>query len=220
MARTKQCTVRRVRPPSPPPSLFGVFWRFFQPSSSSVVVVTEEKTRGRPMLHRRRGNVTEGRRSGSPPPTKKEKISSRSPRPQRHKKASRSPPATRRSRSAIDRDVQWAYEQSLKNRDSRLLEIRRSTIKKREELEERKKQEESGVLQQLSDLKGDVEVAVDNELTCIVCLDNRLQVLLKPCNHLVFCLDCARDTAKKQGEEVFSCPKCRAVATGAERVYF
>ena len=48
---------------------------------------------------------------------------------------------------------------------------------------------------------------------CIVCMDGSLEILFRPCNHIVCCAACARDLVPRR------CPSCRGHITGQERVF-
>lgn len=76
-----------------------------------------------------------------------------------------------------------------------------------------------------ADLAADKE-AKDNEAQCIICLTNTPCCIANPCNHLSFCVACARtlcfasvkDERPKQVGEL-ACPKCKAVVEKIKRVF-
>jgi len=53
-----------------------------------------------------------------------------------------------------------------------------------------------------------------DEHLCIMCTENLKNVLLLPCRHLVFCLDCARDDNLAD-----TCPTCRKKFTSAMTIF-
>ena len=76
-----------------------------------------------------------------------------------------------------------------------------------------------------ADLAADKE-AKDNETQCIICLTNSPCCIANPCNHLSFCVACARalcfasmeDERPKQVGEL-ACPKCKEVVEKIKRVF-
>lgn len=60
------------------------------------------------------------------------------------------------------------------------------------------------------------------EPECIVCMDNRKEVALEPCNHKICCKGCITDwvatTRKKTSQNEVTCPLCRSVITGPQSI--
>lgn len=56
----------------------------------------------------------------------------------------------------------------------------------------------------------------DDSRLCIVCLTNLKNVILQPCNHVVFCVECARAAE----DSPHQCPTCRKEFTSASVVYW
>jgi len=52
-----------------------------------------------------------------------------------------------------------------------------------------------------------------DELLCIICMTDRKEVLVQPCNHISMCRQCFQRSRAK-------CPQCRGRITGHMRVYF
>jgi hypothetical protein len=55
------------------------------------------------------------------------------------------------------------------------------------------------------------EPAKEGESACAVCMHNRVDALLVPCNHVVVCQDCA--------QHLNQCPYCREPVSTRERVF-
>ena len=51
-----------------------------------------------------------------------------------------------------------------------------------------------------------------SELECVVCKENKKNIILKPCNHMAMCKTCS--------EKVTSCPLCREPIRRREGVYY
>ena len=50
---------------------------------------------------------------------------------------------------------------------------------------------------------------------CIICMDNLKNVMLNPCSHIVFCVECARNDKLSH-----KCPICRKNYKSAQIIYF
>ena len=74
----------------------------------------------------------------------------------------------------------------------------------------------------LFDLTGNAEKTEVGEQQCCVCIENKKDVLLKPCKHVCVCVECARaleaDNLDKSAARP-QCPQCRAPIEHAERVF-
>jgi hypothetical protein len=57
------------------------------------------------------------------------------------------------------------------------------------------------------------EASVSGEMACTVCLNNPKDILMKPCNHLCACSDCA-------GKISSNCPICARAITAKEKIYW
>lgn len=82
--------------------------------------------------------------------------------------------------------------------------------------DQRKRQMERGVGQrkQLMDLEGNAIKCDDNDQECVICAENKRDILFEPCNHIIVCIECARrlnDDPK--------CPKCRKTIESAKKVF-
>ena len=64
--------------------------------------------------------------------------------------------------------------------------------------------------QQLSKLNSELSQEKDKNL-CVVCLDNRRELLLKPCNHYCLCTDCMPTLRK--------CPVCTQAIRSTEKIF-
>ena len=76
-----------------------------------------------------------------------------------------------------------------------------------------------------ADLAADKE-AKDNEAQCIICLTNVPCCIAYPCNHLSFCVSCARtlcfanvDDEKPRQVGELACPKCKGTVEKMARVF-
>lgn len=49
-------------------------------------------------------------------------------------------------------------------------------------------------------------VAEEGDLECLICAENRVDALLRPCNHAMMCVDCAANVYRASR----LCPTCRA----------
>lgn len=60
-----------------------------------------------------------------------------------------------------------------------------------------------------------------SELLCTVCMKNKRDVLLRPCGHVPFCIECACTAAAEYVESgaATPCPQCKTNITIAHRVY-
>ena len=50
------------------------------------------------------------------------------------------------------------------------------------------------------------------EKTCVICMDNAVDIVFLPCGHIVSCLRCAQNMA--------SCPICRTSINTCQKIYF
>lgn len=69
-------------------------------------------------------------------------------------------------------------------------------------------------LRPLPELPSDVNES-DRDPTCVVCHDALPRVLLEPCRHLAYCIECYNNYRKTK-----KCPKCSASVVSVNRVYF
>ena len=53
---------------------------------------------------------------------------------------------------------------------------------------------------------------------CIVCIDESVEILLRPCNHICFCEDCFKSF--QSNLEVKSCPICRSCVKKSEKIFY
>jgi hypothetical protein len=81
-------------------------------------------------------------------------------------------------------------------------------------------QEEHGrALKRVKHEKAAVESKVEkaeNDLNCIVCMENPRAIMFEPCNHFVCCEECA---ARIRSSNNDACPKCRVPLEKAVRIY-
>ena len=55
--------------------------------------------------------------------------------------------------------------------------------------------------------------ALEDQLVCVVCMDQQRSVTLKPCNHYNLCAVCAAR------EDLVQCPTCRTPITAKEHLF-
>lgn len=60
----------------------------------------------------------------------------------------------------------------------------------------------------VGDLIGEPKPCTDGDAQCIICFENRFDVLFEPCHHLVACVECARKLQPEYGGLPL-CPMCR-----------
>lgn len=53
------------------------------------------------------------------------------------------------------------------------------------------------------------------DMSCVICLENKKNVMLQPCSHIVYCVECARKDLCSD-----TCPICRGKYTNAQVVFF
>lgn len=68
-------------------------------------------------------------------------------------------------------------------------------------------------------LSGEDAQARDGTPTCVVCMDNTIQTIIRPCNHAVLCFACARHYQEVVKQQRF-CPLCKAPMHSIEKVFF
>ncbi len=50
----------------------------------------------------------------------------------------------------------------------------------------------------------------DEESLCIICMENKRNILTLPCAHLIYCQHCAKNCVDKKGKSITNCSKCSA----------
>ena len=58
-----------------------------------------------------------------------------------------------------------------------------------------------------------MELEIESNNKCVICLDRSLSVAIRPCGHVIACFDCAQKLPNE-------CPICRSVILDTLRVYF
>ena len=53
---------------------------------------------------------------------------------------------------------------------------------------------------------------------CIICIDNAVEILLRPCNHICFCEECFKECRKNNINS--SCPICRSKIVESEKIFY
>lgn len=53
---------------------------------------------------------------------------------------------------------------------------------------------------------------------CIICIDNAVDILLRPCNHICYCEECFKECRKNNINS--SCPICRSKIVEFEKVFY
>ncbi len=79
---------------------------------------------------------------------------------------------------------------------------------------EKRQQQTSCIAEILLNLDGNAEKADHESEQCIVCFNNKKNIVFQPCNHLICCVECARELHKRP-----VCPKCRASIEGTVKVF-
>ena len=64
-------------------------------------------------------------------------------------------------------------------------------------------------------LASELEKVTDSQ-SCIVCMDQKKEILLIPCLHLCMCVNCAPNVMEKRS----TCPYCGTLVTATTKVYF
>lgn len=62
-----------------------------------------------------------------------------------------------------------------------------------------------------------------SSIICFLCMDKERSFMCSPCNHVVFCGDCAdahEKEAKRRGRREELCPVCRAVVLSIQRIFW
>jgi hypothetical protein len=68
-------------------------------------------------------------------------------------------------------------------------------------------------------LSGEDVQARDGTPTCVFCMDNTIQTIIRPCNHAVLCFACARHYQEVVQQHRF-CPLCKEPMESIEKIYF
>jgi|UniRef100_A0A6C0IV13 hypothetical protein len=58
-----------------------------------------------------------------------------------------------------------------------------------------------------------------NSLVCASCYEQNIDVVLVPCGHLCFCLDCVYSLRNQTSEPILNCPICRRRIQRAVRFF-
>lgn len=56
----------------------------------------------------------------------------------------------------------------------------------------------------------------DKDTRCIICMNNRIDVNLSPCNHKIMCVDCLNELIRRLD---WRCPICRTEITKTSLTY-
>lgn len=91
------------------------------------------------------------------------------------------------------------------------------------ERNEAKRTNRLSLIESMEQIRGDCELASEGETCCLHCLEHKVSILLRPCNHLVLCVSCTQKHGRKlcsQGTTEFACPKCRQKVSGVEKIFF
>lgn len=63
---------------------------------------------------------------------------------------------------------------------------------------------------------GDSSGSSSSDLLCYLCMDKERRLMCSPCNHVVFCEECAKDYQMMTPR---TCPMCRAVVLSIQRIF-
>mgnify|MGYP006143882645 CR=1 FL=1 len=66
-------------------------------------------------------------------------------------------------------------------------------------------------------IKEDYE-ALKEKLNCRICFDNKINTIIKPCNHTVLCIDCINNM-RAHTNNIIKCPICNQIISGFTRIY-
>ena len=69
------------------------------------------------------------------------------------------------------------------------------------------------VLDIVNQRENPMELEIESNNKCVICLDRSLSVAIRPCGHVIACFDCAQKLPNE-------CPICRSVILDTLRVYF